>query len=807
MLHTRSRKILRDILARKGRAFLVILSIMIGVFGVTVMFSATDIINRQLEADVRPEAISNIHLYLMSTGQTITPAENQRILAQLQTLPGVVDAEGQAVYPVSWTQGSPDATDSFVVAFSEPFEQVNLEGISRIPEGRYPVSGQHEIAVEQHFAAKYAIKIGDKLTFTGSDAAWKVVGLVVHPYFTIAPAIQDQIPQEEAIYIHYEDAQNELGIPGLSAVHLRFATPDAAKKGLDPLVEILSQQTPYVPLFTFLDNPDDNFITGIIADVTGTLNMLGIMAVIVSGFLVTNVMNTIIVEQRKQIGMLKSLGATAKDTILIYTGIALIYGVVGSALGVALAIPAAALMAQSVGSAAFTYIDGFKISLRGIGIGFALGLLVPVVAAFFPVMSSIRVTILEAITDFGIASSWGKSRISRWIGGLPLPRLMVQALSNIYQKKGRLTLTGLTLTLAAAAFMGVSAVTQTLDSFVEGLFTSIKYELILSLQDGQNHEALTVLLSENFADIEGVYPGYSASVGIRGYESTDPLTEGSNQVSADGIDPANPAFAFNLREGNAWNADPARRGVVISRSLAENLDKTVGDSLTLTISGQDYDYEIIGVDNYAYDALYMNWRDLASLAGYVDANGVPLASTLYVDFKGDLSIKAVDDQKERIATFLRDRGMQVTFTNQPRAEQNQTQQISLFGVVFNMASGVMAAVGAVGLMAALSMAVFERQKEIGIMRSVGAGSFSILSQFLTEGVLIGALAWIGAAPLSVVVGLGLTQILPFDYLDFSYPPEVLGVGLVSILLLAGLASLLPAVAASRKTVADILRYQ
>jgi putative ABC transport system permease protein len=535
--------------------------------------------------------------------------------------------------------------------------------------------------------------------------------------------------------------------------------------------------------------------------------MLGIMAVIVSGFLVTNVMNTIIVEQRKQIGMLKSLGATAKDTILIYTGIALIYGLVGSALGVALAIPAAALMAQSVGSAAFTYIDGFKISLRGIGIGFALGLLVPVVAAFFPVMSSIRVTILEAITDFGIASSWGKSRISRWIGGLPLPRLMVQALSNIYQKKGRLTLTGLTLTLAAAAFMGVSAVTQTLDSFVEGLFTSIKYELILSLQDGQNHEALTVLLSENFADIEGVYPGYSASVGIRGYESTDPLTEGSNQVSADGIDPANPAFAFNLREGSAWNADPARRGVVISRSLAENLDKTVGDSLTLTISGQDYDYEIIGVDNYAYDALYMNWRDLASLAGYVDANGVPLASTLYVDFKGDLSIKAVDDQKERIATFLRDRGMQVTFTNQPRAEQNQTQQISLFGVVFNMASGVMAAVGAVGLMAALSMAVFERQKEIGIMRSVGAGSFSILSQFLTEGVLIGALAWIGAAPLSVVVGLGLTQILPFDYLDFSYPPEVLGVGLVSILLLAGLASLLPAVAASRKTVADILRYQ
>ena len=93
------------------------------------------------------------------------------------------------------------------------------------------------------------------------------------------------------------------------------------------------------------------------------------------------------------------------------------------------------------------------------------------------------------------------------------------------------------------------------------------------------------------------------------------------------------------------------------------------------------------------------------------------------------------------------------------------------------------------------------------MRSVGATSSAIIIQFLLEGVLVGALAWIAAAPLSVALGMGLMAVLPFDYLTFSYPPVVLVMGLGGVLVIAALASLWPSLMASRKTVAEILRYQ
>ena len=119
----------------------------------------------------------------------------------------------------------------------------------------------------------------------------------------------------------------------------------------------------------------------IVSQVTLVLGMLGVMAMVVSGFLVTNVMNAMVVEQRQQIGTLKSIGATTWDNFVIYAGIALCYG----AVGVALAVPVAAL----------TYVAGWPVSAQGIALGVVMGLLVPVVAALLPVLNGMRISRVE----------------------------------------------------------------------------------------------------------------------------------------------------------------------------------------------------------------------------------------------------------------------------------------------------------------------------------------------------------------------------------------------------------------------------
>src|SRR3970040_1049271 len=67
-------------------------------------------------------------------------------------------------------------------------------------------------------------------------------------------------------------------------------------------------------------------------------------------------------------------------------------------------------------------------------------------------------------------------------------------------------------------------------------------------------------------------------------------------------------------------------------------------------------------------------------------------------------------------------------------------------------SVVVAVVGGIALMGALSIAVVERTKEIGVLRAIGARSRTILSIFVMEGVLQGVLSWMPAVPIALLIG-------------------------------------------------------
>ena len=127
--------------------------------------------------------------------------------------------------------------------------------------------------------------------------------------------------------------------------------------------------------------------------------------------------------------------------------------------------------------------------------------------------------------------------------------------------------------------------------------------------------------------------------------------------------------------------------------------------------------------------------------------------------------------------------------------------------MMNMTSAVMAAVGAIGLLSTLSMSVFERQKEIGVMRAIGAGSATVAGQFLVEGIVVGLIAWIIGVPLSYGLGRALLGALPFGFIDFSYPLIAPLIGLIGMTFVATVSSLWPSIGAARKTVSEIIRYQ
>lgn len=815
MFRTRSRKIIRDTLSRKGRTALVAISILIGVFGAVTLISVNDLIIKQIRSDIRPEEVAMTRQYVTVPSAGVA-VDNEAAIQTISDMPGVRAVEGNVLAPMFWrVQGEETFVDGYVMAYTKPLPEITIEPM-RLVEGDWPQPGQNQIVMEQRTADEYGLSVGDVIEFRpiGSaaqgeqPAAWTISGIVFHPYW-VGDQQQNDDPR---VYASYEDAKKIAGFTGLSSFYLRYTDVQTAEAQLDILKQTISRETDYIPTFSQLDDPDNYFLIGEVQQITSVLNLLAVVALVVSGFLVTNVINTIIVEQKRQIGVMKSLGASRLDTFIIYAGVALMYGIIGTIPGVILGILAGSAMAQAVAPLAFTLIEDFKISSVGVTVGIAMGLLVPIIAALVPVFNGTRVTIMEAMTDLGISSSWGTGPLARFIKRLPLPINVRQALSNVSQKLGRLALTGVTLTLAAAAFMGVYALFASITSEIDRLFNAFNFEISVIPTEAQDFAQVKNAI-EQVDQVEAVHPGVAFNVQLLDLSGTvifvsSPEGEQQDEIFAYGYDPASNMFEFEYAEGDGWTNDPEREGIVLTTAAAEDAGKSVGDTLIVTAGGNQQEYEIIGTFEYPFGFIIMRWQDLSELAGFM-RDGQPLPTAFFIDMAGEnIAAKDVEVTISQITDQLVNLGVTAVYANQVQEQESMTEGINTFGYIFQLTSAVMAAVGAIGLLTTLSMAVYERQKEIGVMRSIGAGSSTIAGQFLVEGILIGVLSWLVAIPLSYLLAQALNNALGFqDFINFSYPAWVLGLGLIGMLIIATVASLWPSVSASRKTVSDILRYQ
>jgi putative ABC transport system permease protein len=125
-------------------------------------------------------------------------------------------------------------------------------------------------------------------------------------------------------------------------------------------------------------------------------------------------------------------------------------------------------------------------------------------------------------------------------------------------------------------------------------------------------------------------------------------------------------------------------------------------------------------------------------------------------------------------------------------------------------SVIVAAVGAIALMGALSIGVIERTKEIGVLRAIGARSRTILGIFVMEGVLQGLSSWMIAVPISLLVSPSAAEamggIMFGATLDYQYNWLAVLIWLGIVVVISVLASILPARGATRISVRDSLAY-
>ena len=157
------------------------------------------------------------------------------------------------------------------------------------------------------------------------------------------------------------------------------------------------------------------------------------------------------------------------------------------------------------------------------------------------------------------------------------------------------------------------------------------------------------------------------------------------------------------------------------------------------------------------------------------------------------------------------RGMKVaqTYTVKELLE-SANNNYGIFLMMLLALAIIVAIVGGIGLMGALSISVVERTKEIGVLRAVGARSYTIMLMFVMEGVLQGLFSWIVSALVSLLVSQPLAQALGqvmfSTNLFYQYNQSAVLAWLIAVVIISTLASIIPARNATRISVRASLAY-
>jgi putative ABC transport system permease protein len=533
------------------------------------------------------------------------------------------------------------------------------------------------------------------------------------------------------------------------------------------------------------------------------LGALGLLTLPLSVLLVVNTISALLARQVRQIGVMKAIGGHTRQIMGIYLNTALIFGL----LSLVVAVPLGAMAARELINFMayfinFNKLSEFHIPPQVLALEVAMGLLLPLIAAYYPILIGTRVTVHEAITNYGIEGQASSAFIDRLIAVRGLPRPLLLSLRNTFRRKARLVLTLVVLVLGGAIFVAVSSVRDSIDLTIEDLFRYWQFDVQIELSRPYPIKRI----ENDVLDIPGVVKveGWS----VRGVYHM--RADGSESRTIYMVALPNPTDMLQptLRQGRWLHPEDENAVVVSTRVLADEPDIKVGDEIILKIEGRETPWRVVGAVQTVGETrfVYANRSYFMRVVREMGSVSTVQVITEQHDpaFRSQVA-KALQEHFENTGL----RANAVTSVTDIRAGGEAYFTIivaflSIMALLLTMVSGL-------ALMGTMSINVLEQTGEIGIMRAIGASGGDIMQIFLVEGILIGLISW----PLSVILALPLSKVLsdnvgiqflqsPLSYV-FSVEGALLWLALVA--LLAALATYLPARDASRLAVREVLTYE
>jgi len=543
------------------------------------------------------------------------------------------------------------------------------------------------------------------------------------------------------------------------------------------------------------------------------LQILAVISMVMSVILVANTLTALITQQINQIGVIKAVGGRTSVILRIYLITVLVYGVLALLIALLPGAWVAFILTKTFLNLFNIDFDTFHISTQAVLWQGVSALLIPLLAALRPVLKGAGLTVQEAIASYGIGADFGSNWLDRSVERLGqrfLSSPYAIALGNMFRRKGRLLLTQLVLITAGTMFLVVVSLATSTDLTVANDLNRRSYDVRINFTDRERADRL-VKMAQTISGVEWseVWLTQAASILKEGQR----LRDAGVGAQLTGMPLGSESYRPIIVAGR-WLRPGDDRVLVINKETADDNNINVGDPVTLNLGDLGDDtWQVIGIYQTVFNDAFGESPVYAPLEAVYDATKKYNRGTRLLVRTSRHDRVFTQAVSQQLQTIFEDRNMDLALLGTGTTYEDREFADSQYAININMLlmlALIVALVGGIGLMGALSINVVERTREIGVMRAIGARSRSIMGMFVLEGVLQGVLSWTVAVPLSFALGhplarqLGQTM-LDID-LDYSYSFGAVLVWLGVILVIAALASVLPARSATQISVRESLAY-
>ena len=847
---------LNSLLARKIRLALTTFAVVLGVSFVSGSFILADSLRAvfdKIAIEIAgPDWLQVRGVETIEEDPFSRPTVPQSVVDQIGSTEGVYGANGviQGFPRISFGEelikplgGAP------TLAFNFSEETSELSSFEAV-EGSAP--GDGEAMVDIDTAAKYDISVGDVITIRSlqPEEDFTVSGITRWGQDNGGGAVFVLIdtPTAQRLF-NYPDSYLAVTVAAMPGVDKN----ELANKLTNELPSGFEAVTSEVVANEFSDQ-FDIFITIF----QNALLVFAAVALIVSAFIINNTFAIVLGQRIRELGLLRAVGATGRQIRSSVLTEALLIGVVASLVGVfagtGIAWSIKALIAQ-VGDGSGLPDGPLVIATRTWIAAATVGIGVTLLAAISPARRASRIPPIAALRDdlslwsgnnrrrtvvglllgaggllattFGTTSNAGASRQLALLasGALllfvsisllstliarPAARLLGWPMTRFARASGNLARENAsrnprrTASTASALMVGLALVGMVLvvgtsfkKTFSSALDSSLGAEFFIDTE-GRNSWGFSPQLVKEIKEIDGV----AIAVGFRGGPGTAQMSVAGASKDVIGTQEEGLGRVLDLSLIEGSYSGLSNDGVLVHEDPAEDLALAVGDvvSATFPVAGKK-DLRVVGI--FDDGSILGNWViDMSTYeTGFDPARQSDLFAAIKLE-KG-VEVQNIRSQLDAVAANYPEAILQ------DRTEYQETIEgrIDTLLMTVNALVGFAVIIAVLGIVNTLMLSVFERTREIGLLRAVGMTRRQTRRMIRWEAVIIAVFGGVLGILVGTLLGFIAVQAMPDSFItDFGIPVGNFVIILVMCIIAGVLAAILPARRAARLNILDAIAH-